>query len=435
MPTLRGDTIQIPQPKTETSFGQIGLLAVNLVVLVAILGYLYKFVRRLMHELDHTRVMLTSERSGRITAEKKLRERIQTERDAGNDARFRPIGYIRSPFGKRTGTPRQGGLVSSVRALVELENRVEPSNSLYGLEQYSHVWLIWEFHENTNTASSSIKSKVVPPRAGGEKVGIYATRTPHRHNPIGLSLVRLDRISASRKGIWVLGADLLDGTPILDIKPYIPNFESVPHARVPQWVGTKVENSCTIEWTPKALQDLRNVMCLGKLQFYGHNSMWTKDLTSLAKQGQAGAFISDEDSEFKNLVETITTLCERQDVRSSHQREHVQAKSYSLTFDRILLHLEYEDTSIRLTQRVNANFEEKHDELRASTILKRRNRSIPRGAPSNGSADEEQVPQVSAEPQGDVVDNVAAALPHVRVVGAEYHKPVSSASEDKQLQS
>jgi tRNA-Thr(GGU) m(6)t(6)A37 methyltransferase TsaA len=140
--------------------------------------------------------------------------------------RFPPIGYIRSPFRKRNGTPRQGGLISSIPAQIVLDvGRVMPEHSMSGIEEYSHVWLIWEFHENTN-ASGTVKAKVQPPRATNDmKVGIYSTRTPHRHNAIGLSVVSLLKVSKDKKSLYVGGADLVDGTPILDIKPYCPAFE------------------------------------------------------------------------------------------------------------------------------------------------------------------------------------------------------------------
>ncbi len=93
-----------------------------------------------------------------------------------------PIAHLESPFLQRNGTPRQGGLVPTVRARIHMDKRTAPRDSTHGLMEYSHVWLIWEFHENTNVVGT-LKAKIVPPRAGGAKVGIYSTRTPHRHNP------------------------------------------------------------------------------------------------------------------------------------------------------------------------------------------------------------------------------------------------------------
>jgi len=146
------------------------------------------------------------------------------------------IGRIRSCFRRRFGAPRQGSVVASSRGVLKMTAECNPAMSTDSLDQYSHVWLIYVFHENTNLGGKSqVKSKVRPPRLGGDKVGLFATRTPHRPNPIGLSLVKLDRV---KDGVlYFSGIDLLDGTPILDVKPYLPPTDSVPLnvARAAAW--------------------------------------------------------------------------------------------------------------------------------------------------------------------------------------------------------
>ncbi len=137
-----------------------------------------------------------------------------------------PIGYIESCYRDKFGTPRQPGLVKKSWARLKLRADLQPEESLQGLEGFSHVWLIWVFHQNK---VSRFHSKVHPPRLGGKSMGLFATRTPHRPNPIGLSLVEL--VSVEKDGIVVAGADLVDGTPILDIKPYLPEVEALPEAR------------------------------------------------------------------------------------------------------------------------------------------------------------------------------------------------------------
>ncbi len=132
------------------------------------------------------------------------------------------IAKIKTDFPKKFGIPRQSGLVNT-KAKIVFEKKYRDANALKGLEDYSHLWLIWEFSENSGCEWSPT---VRPPRLGGNKrVGVFATRSPFRPNTLGLSSVKIERIFADGKNgtvIEVLGADLMDNTPIYDIKPYIP---------------------------------------------------------------------------------------------------------------------------------------------------------------------------------------------------------------------
>lgn len=132
-----------------------------------------------------------------------------------------PIAYIKSPFTSKFGIPRQGGL-SSVRAEIVFEKEFQNPDCFRGLEEYSHLWLIWSFSEHLDKGWTPT---VRPPRLGGNKrVGVFATRSPFRPNGLGLSSVKIEEIKTDpKKGpvIVVSGADLMDGTPIFDIKPYI----------------------------------------------------------------------------------------------------------------------------------------------------------------------------------------------------------------------
>lgn len=118
--------------------------------------------------------------------------------------------------------PRQSSVGGRLRGLIELNADVftNPEHALDGLEEYSHLWIIYHFHKN----NSHPKAKVAPPRLGGERVGVFATRSPHRPCPIGLSLVEIERVEAA--SISFFGTDMVDGTPVLDIKPYIPFYDS-----------------------------------------------------------------------------------------------------------------------------------------------------------------------------------------------------------------
>ena len=136
---------------------------------------------------------------------------------------IKPIAKIRSDFTSKFGIPRQSGLVNSLRSTIIFEPEFRNADSLRGLEDFSHLWLIWQFSENIR---SNWSPTVRPPRLGGNtRLGVFATRSPFRPNNLGLSCVELISIEQTPEYgavIHVAGADLMDGTPIFDIKPYIP---------------------------------------------------------------------------------------------------------------------------------------------------------------------------------------------------------------------
>ena len=139
------------------------------------------------------------------------------------------IAYIRSPFGQKFGVPRQSGLVETAADVV-FTPPYRKEEALRGLEGFSHIWLLWEFHQ---MAEKEWTPTVRPPRLGGNaRMGVFATRSPHRPNPIGLSCVGLTGMEMTQSGpvLHVVGADLVDGTPIYDIKPYLPYCDSHPEA-------------------------------------------------------------------------------------------------------------------------------------------------------------------------------------------------------------
>ena len=144
-----------------------------------------------------------------------------------------PIAHIRTDFPEKFGIPRQSGLASGLSACIVFEEGYRSKDALRGLEGFSHIWLIWEFSANRREASKW-QPTVRPPRLGGNgHMGIFATRSPFRPNPLGLSCVEIDRIDTdANEGplIWVRGADLMDGTPIYDIKPYIKYADCHPEA-------------------------------------------------------------------------------------------------------------------------------------------------------------------------------------------------------------
>ena len=139
---------------------------------------------------------------------------------------MKPVAIIHTPFKEKFGIPRQPGVVSCASGVVELIAPFNRPEMLKGLDDFSHLWLVWRFHA---VADGQWKPTVRPPRLGGNRrVGVFASRSPFRPNPIGLSVVKLDAIEACR--IKVSGVDLMDATPILDIKPYVPYSDSIPDA-------------------------------------------------------------------------------------------------------------------------------------------------------------------------------------------------------------
>lgn len=144
------------------------------------------------------------------------------------------VGHMCSPFREKFGIPRQPNLVN-IESYIEM---VEPYNDLLafeGIEQFSHLWLIWQFHDNKNQETATkFRPQVRPPRLGGnEKIGVFATRSMYRPAPIGLSVVRLNKVEKVGKSlrVYITGSDLLNGTPILDIKPYIHYSDAIVDAQ------------------------------------------------------------------------------------------------------------------------------------------------------------------------------------------------------------
>ena len=144
---------------------------------------------------------------------------------------FHIIARIHTDFPTKFGIPRQSGLVGVMSRIVLAEEYRDPS--VYkGLEDYSHIWLLWEFSQNKDVPFSPT---VRPPRLGGNtRMGVFATRSPYRPNNIGLSCVKIEKIELQTPDgpvLWVSGADLMNGTPILDIKPYLPHADSIPDSK------------------------------------------------------------------------------------------------------------------------------------------------------------------------------------------------------------
>lgn len=143
---------------------------------------------------------------------------------------IKPVAIIKNGYNEKFGVPRQSGLAPQIKSEIVFEKDFRDENLIRDIEQYSHLWLIWGFTENSGEWSPTVR----PPKLGGNKrVGVFATRSPYRPNSLGLSVVKLEEIKNTKQGkvIVVSGADLVNGTPIFDIKPYLPYVDSVPEAK------------------------------------------------------------------------------------------------------------------------------------------------------------------------------------------------------------
>jgi tRNA (Thr-GGU) A37 N-methylase len=264
------------------------------------------------------------------------------------------IGTVVTPYTKRMGTPRQGALVPASRGYVQLHHHI-PADVATGLELYSHVWVLFEFHANTDLNHTAVdrmtgdystkhsnnqhsqnaiskqtkKSKIRPPRGNGIKVGQLATRSPHRPNPMGLSLVTVERWDAPHKRLYISGIDIVNGTPVYDIKPVVPwdvpgyyvnqntncnsqnaseDSTSSPILRVPDWVSSTEDVIDNVIFTMTAQEQLQQCIHHGHLA-----PLYTPD-----NDGMTGA------------VTTIQQIL-AQDPRSSHKGLKSNARGTKVT--------------------------------------------------------------------------------------------------------
>lgn len=190
-----------------------------------------------------------------------------------------PIAYFRSPFATKFGVPKQSGLVENLMGTIEFVSQHRNVDALRGMEDFDYLWLIWEFSANRHAATSPV---VRPPLLGGNrKVGVFASRSPFRPNRLGLSSVRISEIELdTTRGplIHVLGADLMDGTPIYDIKPYVVYADSHPEARsgfvdknAIRWLEVVVPDAVAARYSSDELAALRKVLSLDPRPHYQDN--------------------------------------------------------------------------------------------------------------------------------------------------------------------
>ena len=175
------------------------------------------------------------------------------------------IGYMHSPYREKFGIPRQPNLVQ-VESYIEMQPPYNDLLAFEGIEAFSHLWLIWQFHENKPaTTAQQFRAQVRPPRLGGnQKIGVFATRSMYRPAPLGLSVVQLKQVVKQGQSVrvYVLGSDLLDGTPIVDIKPYIHYSDAVLKAQ--SGYAQQQPQRKLLQWSVRAMQDKQTLLAAQK---------------------------------------------------------------------------------------------------------------------------------------------------------------------------
>jgi tRNA-Thr(GGU) m(6)t(6)A37 methyltransferase TsaA len=170
---------------------------------------------------------------------------------------FQYIGIIRSEFPEKFGLPKQPGLVPELKAVIELSDKFGHETLSRGLDECSHIWVIFHFHQSEVFNGGTVR----PPLLGGEKrMGVFATRAPHRPNPIGLSLVKNEGIEFINGAVRinVSGHDFVDGTPVLDVKPYVASYDR-PHWPYFHWSDSVAQNRVVVLWSQEAIDDLERL--------------------------------------------------------------------------------------------------------------------------------------------------------------------------------
>lgn len=175
------------------------------------------------------------------------------------------IAYMHSPYKEKFGIPRQPNLVS-VESYIEMVGAYNTLLAFEGIEAFSHLWLIWQFHDNKQPATAKFRPQVRPPRLGGnQKIGVFATRSMYRPAPIGLSVVQLIKVEKVGQSVrvYVKGSDLLDGTPIVDIKPYIHYSDAINEAK--SAYAQDQPKRKAVYWTEYAQQQKQHYLAQGQL--------------------------------------------------------------------------------------------------------------------------------------------------------------------------
>jgi len=212
---------------------------------------------------------------------------------------FEIIGVLESCFQEKFGTQRQPQLAPGAEAKLRIYPQYAPAHSLAGLAEFSHVWLLSWFHLNTN---KTFHPKIHSPRLKGGKIGVFASRSPHRPSPIGLSLAKLERVENDT--LYLSGIDLVNGTPILDVKPYLPASDSADKA-LSGWTERSAFPELEVVFSAQALKDIAGIEAAGGQNFrklvadtLRHDPRNARDKAQMKDGADRGFFLSNHDVHF-----------------------------------------------------------------------------------------------------------------------------------------
>ena len=240
-----------------------------------------------------------------------------------------PIGIVHSEFQLRYETPRQGILADENKSVIELFPKHNFQQALKGLEGFDRIWVLYQFHLNKNW-----KPQVNPPRHTRKKIGVFASRAPYRPNQIGMSCVKLEKIDGLK--IYISGSDILDGSPVIDIKPYLPYSDSFPNSAT-GWVKSGLENIYEIVFEEKATEQCKwlkenaniNLKSFAKLQLEFNPAddsrkrieIINKEKTSFVLAYRTWRiFYSINEEERKVIIEKVNTGYSKEELKNLKRR-------------------------------------------------------------------------------------------------------------------
>ncbi|KAL5699326.1 hypothetical protein ACHQM5_030247 [Ranunculus cassubicifolius] len=359
------------------------LAAISSVAAISIYVYkkksneLEQRIQELQISLKSSVEKCAAERKGRTRAEQAVRRTLTQNNDKSKKMAYpmTPIAVIQSCFSTRYGTPRQPLLVPLARACLVFDTSVVPPAALEGLSEYSHCWIIYVFHLNTDLeklwkppANSKFKAKVRVPKLKGGRMGVFATRSPHRPCPIGLTLAKVEAVQGHT--VLLSGVDLVDGTPILDIKPYLPYCESLKNATVPKWVEEDNLLAASVDFSPEFFPSLSNCWVTAeKRSLYASpnevqsliNQVLTWDIRSLSQRIRPHSVFLKTDNQNNSELE------DNEDEVLAHQQDREGPFNESTD---VVYHLMLEDFDI--SYKINSDGNVIVDKTILSTELQKR---------------------------------------------------------------
>lgn len=303
-------------------------------------------IKQLEIEIERLKRKISTETMGRIKAEKLLRTGIQ-EKIANDGYLMKPIGTLRSCFPDRFGTPRQGLLANKTRGLIRIDPNIIGYASIKDLNDYSHAHILSIFHQRTDihklltvrTQSTLVK----PPQSDGKKRGVFSTRTPHRPNNIALSIVEIREVDVKKGILYINGVDLIDHTPILDIKPYIPHVDKVLNSVAPDWLLNSKFTPVEVRFTEESLIQLKEAVEQDDFKFYNNKEFnevkkaieQTLSLDPRANIHGRGIFKEKEEKQIKE-TDTDKEIEDKNKINIKENR--MNRVVFKMRFDKVDIH-------------------------------------------------------------------------------------------------